>query len=296
MKAVLAVLVFVLKAVGAVLAAVIVLAALILLLKVGVEAHVRKDDDSDGSVTDFFLRIGVLKINVKTLSAIASRFGGKGEDKKESESKVPSGVAAGDGANKSADSSAEKSACEYAVDEEVGGGEVSVAPCAEKKGAFAHKKEVTLSCGEKDEEDEEDEISEVPEIPEIPEIPEEADIPEVSEGMEKLSEIAKLAAEAAKRLWGYVDIEVKNLDVVIATPDAADTAILYGEVCAAVNGILAYLANFKNIRTHKGKLSVRCDFYSSESLRFDLDASLSFRLWQLALTALRAVLGYVKVK
>lgn len=269
MKAVLAVLVFVLKAVGAVLAAVIVLAALLMLLKVGVEAHVRKDDDSDGSVTDFYLRIGVLKINVKTLSAIASRFGGKGEDK------AASGVAAGDGAGDSE------------VGEKVGGGEDPVAPCAEKKGAFAHKKEVTPSCGEKDEEDE---ISEVPEIPEIPEIP------EVSEGMEKLSEIAKLAAEAAKRLLGYVDIEVKNLDVVIATPDAADTAILYGEVCAAVNGILAYLANFKNIRTHKGKLSVRCDFYSSDSLRFDLDASLSFRLWQLALTALRAVLGYVKVK
>ena len=269
MKAVLAVLVFVLKAVGAVLAAVIVIAALILLLKVGVEAHVRKDDDSDGSVTDFYLRIGVLKINVKTLSAIASRFGGKGEDK------AASGVAAGDGAGDSE------------VGEKVGGGEDPVAPCAEKKGAFAHKKEVTPSCGEKDEEDE---ISEVPEIPEIP------DIPEVSEGMEKLSEIAKLAAEAAKRLWGYVDIDIKNLDVVIATPDAADTAILYGEVCAAVNGILAYLANFKNIRTHKGRLSVRCDFYSSESLRFDLDASLSFRLWQLALTALRAVLGYVKVK
>ena len=152
---------------------------------------------------------------------------------------------------------------------------------------------MTLSCGEKDEEDEEDEISEVPEIPEIPEVPE---VPEVGEGMSKAADMAKLAAEAAKRLWGYVDIEVKNLDVVIATPDAADTAILYGEVCAAVNGILAYLANFKNIRTHKGKLSVRCDFYSSESLRFDLDASLSFRLWQLALTALRAVLGYVKVK
>ena len=275
MKAVLAVLVFVLKAVGAVLAAVIVLAALILLLKVGVEAHVRKDDDSDGSVTDFFLRIGVLKINVKTLSAIASRFGGKGEDK------AASGVAAGDGAGDSE------------VGEKVGGGEDPVALCAEKKGAFAHKKEVTLSCGEKDEEDEEDEISEVPEIPEIPEVPE---VPEVGEGMSKAADMAKLAAEAAKRLWGYVDIEVKNLDVVIATPDAADTAILYGEVCAAVNGILAYLANFKNIRTHKGKLSVRCDFYSSESLRFDLDASLSFRLWQLALTALRAVLGYVKVK
>lgn len=45
MKAVLAVLVFVLKAVGAVLAAVIVLAALLMLLKVGVEAHVRKDDE-----------------------------------------------------------------------------------------------------------------------------------------------------------------------------------------------------------------------------------------------------------
>lgn len=275
MKAVLAVLVFVLKAVGAVLAAVIVLAALILLLKVGVEAHVRKDDDSDSGATDFYLRIGVLKINVKTLSAIASRFGGKGEDK------AASGVAAGDGAGDSE------------VGEKVGGGEDPVAPCAEKKGAFAHKKEVTPSCGEKDGEDEEDEISEVPEIPEIPEIPE---VPEVGEGMSKAADMVKLAAEAAKRLWGYVDIEVKNLDVVIATPDAADTAILYGEVCAAVNGILAYLANFKNIRTHKGKLSVRCDFYSSESLRFDLDASLSFRLWQLALTALRAVLGYVKVK
>lgn len=275
MKAVLAVLIFTLKAVGAVLAAVIVLAALLMLLKVGIEAHVRKDDDSDSGATDFYLRIGVLKINVKTLSAIASRFGGKGEDK------AASGVAAGDGAGDSE------------VGEKVGGGEDPVAPCAEKKGAFAHKKEVTPSCGEKDEEDE---ISEVPEIPEIPEIPEVPEVPEVGEGMSKAADMAKLAAEAAKRLWGYVDIEVKNLDVVIATPDAADTAILYGEVCAAVNGILAYLANFKNIRTHKGKLSVRCDFYSSESLRFDLDASLSFRLWQLALTALRAVLGYVKVK
>ena len=275
MKAVLAVLVFVLKAVGAVLAAVIVLAALLMLLKVGVEAHVRKDDDSDSGATDFYLRIGVLKINVKTLSAIASRFGGKGEDK------AASGVAAGDGAGDSE------------VGEKVGGGEDPVAPCAEKKGAFAHKKEVTPSCGEKDEEDE---ISEVPEIPEIPEIPEVPEVPEVGEGMSKAADMAKLAAEAAKRLWGYVDIEVKNLDVVIATPDAADTAILYGEVCAAVNGISAYLANLKNIRTHKGRLSVRCDFYSSESLRFDLDASLSFRLWQLALTALRAVLGYVKLK
>ena len=269
MKAVLAVLIFTLKAVGVVLAAVIVLAALLMLLKVGVEAHVRRDGDSDGSVTDFYLRIGVLKINVKTLSALISRFGGKGEDK------AASGVAAGDGAGDSE------------VGEKVGGGEDPVAPCAEKKGAFAHKKEVSPRVGEEDE---------IPEVSEIPEIPEEADIPEVGEGMEKLSEIAKLAAEAAKRLWGYVDIDIKNLDVVIATPDAADTAILYGEVCAAVNGILAYLANFKNIRTHKRRLSVRCDFYSSESLRFDLDASLSFRLWQLALTALRAVLGYVKVK
>lgn len=274
MSVILGILLFILKAIGVILLSAIILILLLMPIKVGVEAAF----DSD-SGTAVYLRIGFLRFDGEKLSRLKSLFGKRKSDVPK-ESKLSE-----DGGDGSVDTGGtDCNVGEGGVD----GGDGIDENIGSKDTGGAY--DIDGSHGI----DDEDEISEIPEIPEISEISEIDD--DAGEGMEKILSYARIGVSAAKRLWGYVDIDIKRLEVAVATDNAADTAILYGEINAAVCGILAYLSNFKNIRTHKGRLDVYCDFYSCEKTRISLDAVLSFRIWQLAVTALIALCSFLKGK
>lgn len=277
MSVILGILLFILKAIGIILLSAIILILLLMPIKVGAEATI----DSD-SGTAVYLRIGFLRLDGEKLSRLTSLFGKRKSD-------VPK---------------------ESKLSEDGGDGSVDTGgtDCNVGEGGVDGVDDIDENIGSKDTVgaydidgshgiDDEDEIPEIPEIPEISEISEISEIDgDAGEGMEKILSYARIGVSAAKRLWGYIDIDIKRLEVAVATDNAADTAILYGEINAAVCGILAYLSNFKNIRTRKGRLDVYCDFYSCEKTRIFLDAVLSFRIWQLAVTALIALCSFLKGK
>ncbi len=93
---------------------------------------------------------------------------------------------------------------------------------------------------------------------------------------EKLGFIKDLAEVVFKRSLRYARVDVERLTVTVATPDAAQTAILYGAVCAALAGVTEALNVFSHIRIrHPEAYGVAADF-TSEKTRADI--RLHFRL------------------
>ena len=66
-----------------------------------------------------------------------------------------------------------------------------------------------------------------------------------------------------KTLLRHIKIKRICLDITVASPDAAKTAIDYGTVCSAVYPVLSLIDNIPNIEFRK--IDVKSDFNSSES-------------------------------
>ena len=98
------------------------------------------------------------------------------------------------------------------------------------------------------------------------------------------------------RFSKHLRIKVARLHLVIATGDAANTAILYGAVCQAVNPIVLLLEKYLNInKLEKADIDVRPDFVG-ESIQADVKISFSISVWQLADIGLRALKSFIKTK
>ena len=98
------------------------------------------------------------------------------------------------------------------------------------------------------------------------------------------------------RFSKHLRIKVARLNLVIATGDAANTAILYGAVCQAVNPIVLLLEKHLNInKLEKADIDVRPDFVG-ESIHADVKISFSISVWQLADIGLRALKSFIKTK
>ena len=109
------------------------------------------------------------------------------------------------------------------------------------------------------------------------------------------SEIVKLIKDVIKPLgeksFGYIRIDHYNIKIVIATEDAAMTAILYGAASATLFSLLSVIETFKPSRrsiTGKNKSSavVIPDFMATES-SVNAHIIFSIRVWQFIYCAIR---------
>lgn len=108
-----------------------------------------------------------------------------------------------------------------------------------------------------------------------------------------LGEVAALAGKTAGRLLRSVTVRRLDLQLRIATGDAATTAQRYGQVCGVLYPALAVIERWVRIR--RRHLRVEPNFLLEESaVRFDIRLHLS--LWRLLGAAIALLCGFMMIK
>ena len=82
-----------------------------------------------------------------------------------------------------------------------------------------------------------------------------------------------------------------SLQIVVGDDDAADAAMRYGRVCAAVYPLLTLLG--RTFRFRKRRVDLRCDF-DAEETAVRLDALIHLRPWYLVCYLFRLIGNYLK--
>lgn len=118
----------------------------------------------------------------------------------------------------------------------------------------------------------------------------------MSEILDMISLIRELVAVVIRRFFGHLRIRVTRLKLVVATPDAATTAIAYGAACTAINLLLPTLSEVKNFKLPaEDEFGVVCDF-TADTPSFDVKLSFSLRVWHLFHVAFGALGRFISRK
>lgn len=115
-----------------------------------------------------------------------------------------------------------------------------------------------------------------------------------------LSDTVHMVLELVKivfsRFGRHLHIDVTRLRLVVATGDAAQTAILWGAICPAVGALLEILDRITNLRTVKNcDIDVVPDF-AADTFKADICIAFSLRVWHLFDIAFRALFSFIKNK
>ncbi len=117
---------------------------------------------------------------------------------------------------------------------------------------------------------------------------EKTDIPAL---IKKLTRVLKVFIA---RFGKHLRIELRELVLIIATGDAAQTAILYGAAIGAVQDLLVLLDATGTLKMRRdSRILVDTDF-TSEKPTIRVDLTVSFRVWQIFDMGLRAVFEFLK--
>lgn len=113
---------------------------------------------------------------------------------------------------------------------------------------------------------------------------------------ETIHMILALVKTVFARFGRRLHIDIARLRLVVATGDAAQTAILWGAVCPAVGALLEILDRITNLRTVKNcEIDVTPDF-TAPSFTADICISFSLRVWHLFDIAFAALFSFLKNK
>ena len=116
---------------------------------------------------------------------------------------------------------------------------------------------------------------------------------DISELLDTVLEIVKVFLE---RFGRYLHIKVKRLRIIVASTDAATTALLYGAVCGTVQCILELLDNTVALVVSKNEEIVVAPDFASTKTKADVDITFSLRIWQMLDIAIRSLWAYIKQK
>ena len=84
--------------------------------------------------------------------------------------------------------------------------------------------------------------------------------------LDKITFIKEILAVVLKAFSRYLKVNIKKLHIVIATPDAAQTAITYGAVSGVIAGIVELIDSYTNLKSlKKNAIIVEPDFTSEKS-------------------------------
>lgn len=108
--------------------------------------------------------------------------------------------------------------------------------------------------------------------------------------------VRTLAAKVIKTFFNHLRIDIAKLKVVVATGDAASTAIAYGAITQAINLLFPILEEVKNFSLPKETdIDVSVD-YLSEGITADIKLGFALRVWHVfavAFGALFKLIGYL---
>ncbi len=108
--------------------------------------------------------------------------------------------------------------------------------------------------------------------------------------------IRKLVFTVFSRFFRYLRVDVAKLNIVVATEDAAKTAVLFGAVTAAVSNLCELLENTIHFAAGKNsEISVRADFLR-ERTEAEIHISLRMRAWHFLAIAFGAAITFLKEK
>ncbi len=108
-----------------------------------------------------------------------------------------------------------------------------------------------------------------------------------------LCETAKLAGQAVGKVLGAVTVDRLHLELLVATDDAATTAVRYGQICAVLYPALAAIETRTKVR--RRQLRVEPNFLLEKTdARFDIQ--LHLRVWQAAWAALVLLIKFMLMK
>ncbi len=83
------------------------------------------------------------------------------------------------------------------------------------------------------------------------------------------------------KFFKHLKIKVARLHIVIGTGDAAETAVIYGAVCQAVNPLVYLLERYTNVNKLEDADIVIYPDFLAESTKIDIVVSFSLRVWHL---------------
>ena len=108
--------------------------------------------------------------------------------------------------------------------------------------------------------------------------------------------VSDLAVTVIDRFAKHIRIRIARIKLVIASDDAATTAILYGTVSQSINLFFPVLERVKNFpKLKNADISVDCDFGSMEP-QIDIKLGFSIRVWQVLHIAISALITFIKHK
>lgn len=111
--------------------------------------------------------------------------------------------------------------------------------------------------------------------------------------VEQLPLLLKIVGGIVKRLRCYLKVRTASLQLVVASSDAAATALWYGTVAGMLDTLLGLLENLGTVRhADRRNISLCCDF-CAEKPRFHCDLRFSLQLWQLAAIAFATLKTYL---
>ena len=109
-----------------------------------------------------------------------------------------------------------------------------------------------------------------------------------------ISLVANLLKAVIGKFFGHLRIKIARIRLVIATGDAATTAIAYGAVTQAINVLFPLIDQIKTVKTPQNKdIDISTDFCSDES-QIDIEISFALRVWHLFHVAFAALCKLIK--
>lgn len=121
--------------------------------------------------------------------------------------------------------------------------------------------------------------------------------PEKKASLEQILDTVELASDVLKsvvsRFFKYLRINLAKLHLIVATGDAAKTALMYGVAVQSVQYVVKILDSVSNFYPENNtSIFVDCD-YCSENSTLSLDISLSLRVWHIIAVALSGAAAFV---
>ena len=118
----------------------------------------------------------------------------------------------------------------------------------------------------------------------------------ISEVIADIKMITDISLAVIKKFFSHLQIKMTRIKMLVATDDAATTAIAYGAITQSLNILLPALESVKNFKGLKrADIDIRPDFLS-DSPTVDIKISFSIRVWHIFDVAIAALVKFIKIK
>ena len=118
----------------------------------------------------------------------------------------------------------------------------------------------------------------------------------ISETISGVRMITDIVLAVIKKFFGHLQIKMSRIKMVVATEDAATTAIAYGAITQSLNILLPALESVKNFKKlKKAEIDIRADFLA-DSPTVDVEISFAIRVWHIFDVAFAALGKFIKSK